>query len=54
MIKEHNEKYDKGELTYTLGLNQFTDRTSEELKQMHGVRLPMTVNRFGELKELKI
>ncbi|XP_019770735.1 crustapain [Dendroctonus ponderosae] len=31
-IKEHNEKFAKGEVTYTQGVNQFADLTPEEFK----------------------
>ncbi|XP_034256093.1 uncharacterized protein LOC117654060 isoform X2 [Thrips palmi] len=34
-IDEHNEKFNKGEVSYTLGLNVFSDLTNEEFKQKH-------------------
>lgn len=40
MIKEHNEKFKKGEVTWEMGLNQFTDMTKEEKSRHHGVLLP--------------
>lgn len=37
-IYEHNALYDKGESTYTLGINQFADKKASEFKS--GVILP--------------
>lgn len=31
-IRDHNEKFARGEVTYTQGVNQFADLTHEEFK----------------------
>lgn len=36
---KHNAKYDRGEVSYTVGANQFTDRKPDELEFFRG-RLP--------------
>lgn len=36
LITEHNAKHKKGEVTFTMGLNQFSDWTDEERDKMHG------------------
>lgn len=40
MINEHNEKYDNGEESYTMGINQFADLSSEEFKQLLTYKKP--------------
>lgn len=40
-INEHNERYDKGQESYTMGINQFTDLTPEEFSESFlGYRKP--------------
>ncbi|XP_065204941.1 procathepsin L-like [Planococcus citri] len=34
-ISKHNELYDKGQVTYKLGMNQFADMTSEEFSNLY-------------------
>jgi len=34
-IEEHNKKFDAGEVSYSKGYNQFTDKTPEEVKNQH-------------------
>nr|XP_023021655.1 crustapain-like [Leptinotarsa decemlineata] len=31
-VREHQKKYDAGEVTYSLGINDFSDLTTEEFK----------------------
>ncbi|KAK9887526.1 hypothetical protein WA026_023248 [Henosepilachna vigintioctopunctata] len=35
-VEEHNAKFAKGEVTYTKGINQFSDMTDEEIKKHTG------------------
>ncbi|CAH1101128.1 unnamed protein product [Psylliodes chrysocephalus] len=35
-IEEHNERFNKGDETYTLGVNKFADLTTEEMKNFKG------------------
>ncbi|XP_055387365.1 cystein proteinase inhibitor protein salarin-like [Condylostylus longicornis] len=37
-INNHNEKYSKGEVTYEMGVNQFADLTTEEIKKRLGFK----------------
>lgn len=35
VIEEHNARYDNGEESYDMGVNQFTDLTDEEFKETY-------------------
>lgn len=39
-IDAHNEKYNKGEVTWEMGLTHFADQTPEERSKMHGPGIP--------------
>ncbi|XP_028134128.1 cathepsin L-like proteinase [Diabrotica virgifera virgifera] len=39
-IQEQNRQYAAGKSTWTAGVNDFTDRKPEELKHLHGIRVP--------------
>lgn len=40
-FEAHNEKFKKGEVTYSVGINQFTDLSDEEFRKMNqGIQLP--------------
>lgn len=36
-INAHNEKYNRGEVTWVMGVNHMTDLTEEELKRYRGI-----------------
>lgn len=37
---EHNAKYEKGEVTWKMAINEFSDKTEDEFKQTHhGIRM---------------
>ncbi|XP_066909595.1 digestive cysteine proteinase 1 [Halyomorpha halys] len=39
-VEEHNKKHEVGLVTYSVGLNNFSDMTEDELKQHLGYRRP--------------
>ncbi|KAK3578869.1 hypothetical protein CHS0354_010230 [Potamilus streckersoni] len=43
-IEIHNQKYKKGEKSYWLGVNQFSDLKAEEFKKLHSGCVKMRVN----------
>ncbi|KAF6212513.1 hypothetical protein GE061_013036 [Apolygus lucorum] len=46
-ILKHNLKFEKGLVTFTMGLNQFSDMLPSELAKYNGVILPSNSTRFG-------
>ena len=42
-IAEHNKRFDAGETTWTMGVNQFADMTEEEFKSHMGLKVPDTL-----------
>ncbi|VDP96497.1 unnamed protein product [Echinostoma caproni] len=42
-IKQHNLHHDLGLVTYSLGLNQFTDLTFDEFKEKYLLEIPLNL-----------
>ncbi|KAJ8984232.1 hypothetical protein NQ317_007464 [Molorchus minor] len=57
-IKEHNEKYAKGEATYEMGINRFADWAKEEflafLTPFNTNKVEKNYTIFGSFKELQV
>ncbi|RZF39614.1 hypothetical protein LSTR_LSTR001135 [Laodelphax striatellus] len=46
-VKEHNKKFANKEVSYSMGINQFADRTPEESSHSLGLRKNDNANKVG-------
>ncbi|EFO16895.1 fibroinase [Loa loa] len=47
-IRQHNERYERGEETYKMGINKFADMLPEETKEVNGYRYEKKQLLFGK------